>query len=306
MKPRISLEQWQALLAVVDAGGYAQAAEKLNKSQSAVSYAIQKMETLLDLKIFEINGRRAELTHAGKTLYRRAQMLVEEAAMTEQLAMQFSRGIEAEIRLAIDTIVPDRLILCALQRFAEEAPLIRVQIIETVLSGTEAIIRERKADLALSGMVPSGYLTTPLMQLTFAAVAHPQHPLHQLDRPLTQADLRRHRQLVVRDSGPRDIDAGWLKADQRWTFSNMDSSIRAACQGLGYAWYPLQRINDALEHGQLAVLPLEQGDERQVQLNLVQPRGEFSGPGTQRLTELLVETAGQLSCPSARCKESTS
>ena len=49
--PRISLEQWRALQAVVDAGGYAQAAEMLHKSQSAVTYAVQKLESLLDVKV---------------------------------------------------------------------------------------------------------------------------------------------------------------------------------------------------------------------------------------------------------------
>ena len=57
--PRISLEQWRALQAVVDAGGYAQAAEALHKSQSAVTYAVQKIEALLAVKIFEVIGRKA-------------------------------------------------------------------------------------------------------------------------------------------------------------------------------------------------------------------------------------------------------
>jgi DNA-binding transcriptional LysR family regulator len=56
--PRISLEQWRSLLAVVDAGGYAQAAEMLHKSQSAVTYAVQKIEVLLGVKIFQVIGRR--------------------------------------------------------------------------------------------------------------------------------------------------------------------------------------------------------------------------------------------------------
>ena len=43
--PHISLEQWRALLAVVEAGGYAQAAEALHKSQSAITYAVQKIES---------------------------------------------------------------------------------------------------------------------------------------------------------------------------------------------------------------------------------------------------------------------
>ena len=49
----ISLEQWRSLVAVVEAGGYAQAAEALHKSQSAVSYAVQKIESQLGLRAFE-------------------------------------------------------------------------------------------------------------------------------------------------------------------------------------------------------------------------------------------------------------
>jgi DNA-binding transcriptional LysR family regulator len=42
--PTISLEQWRALVAVVDEGGYAAAAEGIHKSQSAVTYAVQQVE----------------------------------------------------------------------------------------------------------------------------------------------------------------------------------------------------------------------------------------------------------------------
>src|SRR3989442_14716013 len=69
MNPRITLEQWQALVAVVDAGGYAQAAERLHKSQSSVTYLVQKLESLLDVKVFEIKGRKAALTPAGADLF---------------------------------------------------------------------------------------------------------------------------------------------------------------------------------------------------------------------------------------------
>ena len=37
--------------------------------------------------------------------------------------------------------------------------------------------------------------------MPIVAVAHPDHPLHHLGRPVTARDLRHHRHLVVRDSG---------------------------------------------------------------------------------------------------------
>jgi len=79
MSAKISLDQWQALIAVVDEGGYASAAEALDKSQSAISYAVQKIETELGVRAFALEGRRARLTETGQMLYRQAKVLVEEA-----------------------------------------------------------------------------------------------------------------------------------------------------------------------------------------------------------------------------------
>src|SRR6202167_4734910 len=98
--PRISLEQWRALLTVVDAGGYAQAAAALHKSQSAVTYAVQRMEALLGVKVFEVVGRKAHLTPTGEVLYRRAKALLEEAGALEGAAASLAAGGGSEAPLA--------------------------------------------------------------------------------------------------------------------------------------------------------------------------------------------------------------
>src|SRR5260221_6242178 len=82
--PRITLEQWRALQAVVEAGGYAQAAAALHKSQSTITYAGQKIASLLDVKVFEIRGRKAVLTEAGQGLFRRARLALEEGARAQR------------------------------------------------------------------------------------------------------------------------------------------------------------------------------------------------------------------------------
>ena len=69
--PRISLEQWRALVGIVESGGYAQAAERLHKSQSTLTYAIQQLERRIGARAFEIQGRKAVLTPTGHVLYRR-------------------------------------------------------------------------------------------------------------------------------------------------------------------------------------------------------------------------------------------
>src|SRR5699024_316727 len=122
-QPRVALEQWRTLRMVVDARSYARAAQRMHKSQSAVTYAVQKLERLLDVQVFEIHGRRAVLTPAGHLLYRRAGVLLEEAATLEQAAGRLSAGQESEIRLAVDIVFPTWLLLQCLDRFSREQPL---------------------------------------------------------------------------------------------------------------------------------------------------------------------------------------
>ena len=63
--PRVTLDQWRTLQAVVDHGGFAQAAEALHRSQSSVSYTVARMQDQLGVPLLRIDGRKAVLTEAG-------------------------------------------------------------------------------------------------------------------------------------------------------------------------------------------------------------------------------------------------
>lgn len=291
VQAKISLEQWRALTAVVEAGGYAQAAAALNKTQSTITYAVQKIEHLLGLKIFRIQGRKAQLTREGETLYRRAQTLLTEAAALESGASKLAAGWEAEIKLAAEIVFPTWLLLKCLARFADERPDIRVQLFETVLGGTDEALLERKVDFAIAGHVPGGFFGESLMRLRFVAVSHPEHPLQKLGRPLSYRDLRPHRQLVIRDSAHnRSRESGaWLGADQRWTVSNKATSIAAVKMGLGFAWFAEDTVRAELQSGALKRLPLREGGERYLELYLVFADRDYPGRGAWRLAEIIRE-----------------
>lgn len=285
--PAVTLDQWQTLIAVVDKGGYAAAAEVLNKSQSTVSYAIQKLESSLNIRAFSIDGRRAILTPAGKTLYQRAKVLLEEANQLETQAQQFSEGWEPELRIAMDTLFPEWVMLDVIDQFIQAHPLTRIELMETVLSGTDEALLKKEADIVIGARIPPGFLGDPILLVNFCAVASPNHPLHQLNRPLNYQDLRLHRQLVVKDSGSRDLDAGWLGAQHRLTLGHLRISIDAACKGLGYAWFPTLKIQHELDQGQLKPLNLDVGGKRDVQLNLIYSAGDYAGPAAKLFGSLL-------------------
>ena len=298
--PRISLEQWRCLVAVVEAGGYAQAAERLHKSQSSISYAVQKLESVLGMKAFLIEGRRAVLTAAGQMLYSRARLLLHDAAGLERDARKASAGWESEIGIAVEVLFPTWLLLHCLDRFGQESPQTRIELYETVIGGAPEALREGRVELAISPHVPHGFTGEPLArQVRIIPVANPNHPLHQLGRELTIRDLREHRHLVVRDSSSqRDRNTTTVEVAQRWTVTNMATSIGAACRGYGFAWLPEEKIHQELADGVLKPLPLRGGSERYLQMYLIFADQESPGPGTLRLAEI-IRSEMSACCPQA-------
>ena len=286
---RITLDQWRALVAVVDNGSYAKAASALHRSQSSLTYLMQKLETQLGVRVFQAQGRRSILTPTGQLLYRRAQVLLDEAAGVEKAARAISAGWEAEIGVAAEILFPTRIVLAAMDAFARESPHTRIELIESVLHGTTEALIDGRADIAISGQVPPGMTGDLLVQLRAAIAAHPSHPLHALERPLLPRDLRAYRQLVIRETDAKRSTKSTIDASQRWTVSTMSTSLLAAKQGMGFGWYPLEAIRDELAAGTLKPLPMREGAERVVPLYIVYSNRDEAGPGVLRLAQLLHE-----------------
>ena len=268
--------------AVVEAGGFNQAAVQVHKSQSSVHHAVGKLEQSLGVKLFEISGRKAVLTEAGTLMLRRGKYLLDEAERIEAVATALCRGVESELRVAVDGAFPQKLVFQTLETVSARYPQVHFDIIDTALSGSNELIRHGKADIALSPFPLASNLNEELCLLEFVAVAHPDHALHQLDRLPDYNDLKSCRQIVVRDSATQGSkDAGWLGAEQRWTVSNMRASVELVLSGLGYAWLPFPAICDALQQGQLKRLTLQEGATRSASFYMNYKDKDSIGPAAR-------------------------
>ena len=288
--PKVTLEQWRAFQAVVEYGGYAQAAEAIHKTQSTLSYSVQKLEQSLGVQVLEVKGRKAQLTAAGEVLLRRSRQLLDSALSLETIADNLAKGIEARLDLAVEVVFPYEELFCLLAQFSQQFPDTRVELMESVLSGGHDLLVAGQVDLLVSTVVPQGFVGEPLMRLEFICVSSPDHPLQLLDRAVTLQDLKLHRQMVTRDSGPqRRFSAPWLEAEQRWTVSNLSTSIRAIKSGLGFAWVPRLQIEQDLDQGSLVPVRMEEGGRRYGELYLVYKDKDAAGPATRYLAELLLQ-----------------
>ena len=279
---KTSVEQWAVLAAVVDSGGFAQAAQLLNRSQSAVSYAVARLQESLGLPLLAVEGRKSVLTPEGHTLLTRARTLVKDLELLEQLARSLKQGWERELNLAVDAAFPRSRLLDIVAELQRSCPSTQIQLADVVLSGAEDAITHGTADVVVTSRVPPGFLGDWLQDVTFIAAARPDHALFQLGRELTTDDLVRHVQAVVRDSGTtRPRDEGWLGAERRFTVSSMEASLATLLAGLAYAWLPEHLLEELLRSGALKRLPLATGGSRNVSLHIVWARPELLGPAAR-------------------------
>ncbi len=289
-RPRSTLEQWRILQAVVDAGGYAQAAEVLSKSQSSLNHAVAKLQNQLGVELLEVRGRKAYLTEAGEVMLRRSRLLTQQVEDLELLAANINQGWEPEIRIAVELAYNRCYLNQALAAFYPLSRGSRIQLIDCVITGTAEVIQQKRADLviAAAAVIPKGYLGEPLCTTRLIPVTGRSNALAAVT-VLDQNELSQHLQLVIRDTAQKPQEnAGWLRAEQRWTVDNFYEAIDILQLGLGFCWLPDFLVSAAIAAGSLVQLKVNNNSERQATISLIAPQEDTLGPGSKQLRQLIL------------------
>lgn len=293
-RPKSTIEQWRILQAVVDFGGYAQAGEALNKSQSSLNHAVAKLQHTLGVQLLQVRGRKAYLTKEGEVMLRRSRLLTQNVEELEQVAENITSGWESEIVVATETIYPKDKLYNALEQFYPQARGTRVRIEDEVLTGTKERIIDHSADLVfVGGEVPKGFPGTSLESVGFSAYCGVNHPLAEragTDIPLDIEELTHELQIVISDTSQSPQESqGWLKAEQRWTVSTFHQAIDILRRGTGFCWIPRHIVASSNAGDELVELNLSALRNREVLINLVVPRPNQLGPGATLLRDLILQ-----------------
>lgn len=289
---KATLDQWRMFKAVVEHGGYAQAAQAIYKSQSTISYAVHKLQEQLGVQLLEVDGRKAMLTEHGRIMLARANSLLEQADNLGKIAQNLSRGIEAKVRIALEMIYPYDTLFQTLEEFSRHYPSTRIELEEYVLNGGIEMLEEGSIDLLISARIPAGWVGQRIYQTRFIPICAANHPLLQLGRDLNYEDLAQHRQIVLRDSSRKQrVDAGWLGANQRWTVTHSSTSLNIIRRGLGFAWLPEHWVAAELAEGSLKIMPIVPDNIRFFDLYLIEAHRDSAGPATQFLAQLFTQNS---------------
>ena len=287
--PLSTIEQWGVLRAVVEEGGFAQAAEALNRSQSSVSYMVARLKETLGVELLEQQGRRAVLTEAGTALLAEAIPVIDELARLERRSRAISGGEAVEIRLIVDAIFPKERLFAALARFAELHPHVEVHLLETVRQ-TMADVRADDFDLAVLTAEPGAKWSEVIAETSLIAVASPLHPLLRDGPSPGEATLAHHTRAEIRGM---ESGLGERGGEGRiWRMNTVETAIEAVRRGLCYGWLPGHMIADDFAAGRLVRLDLGIGSVRRFPLGLrFRDRREPPGTPVSRLADLLAGRA---------------
>ncbi|WP_298220036.1 LysR family transcriptional regulator [Halothiobacillus sp.] len=237
------LRPWRWLIGVIDLGGLQAAADHFHRTPSTLSHAIKQLEVQVGLPLVAYQGRRLILTEIGQRLTCRMRPVLRDLDGAQALANKLTQGVEPTLSIAIDQIVPFAPIQAVLTVHAERYPQTRIELYETVLGGGPAMMKSGAIGLYIGTEAVTGLLMESLDCLKLVPCAARTHPLAQQADPVSDADLRRYRQIVIRDSAPgRLANGSWLSAEQRFSVDHLHTAIGLIESGLGFAWLPEPQI----------------------------------------------------------------
>ena len=259
MHHAITLDALRALDAIDRKGSFHAAAEILFKVPSALSYTIAKLETDLDIKLFDRSRQRARLTPAGRLLLEQGRELLRAAAAVEEAVKQVESGWETQLRIAQDTILPRITLLRLVQSFAQLDLRVTIDISEEVLGGTWDALVAGRCDLALgaSGEPPVGIYECRLLgEVDFVFAVAPEHPLRWHEGPVDAAAVRAFPTIVIADSsltGPLR-SSGLLDSRQTIRVASAEAKIECHIMGIGVGFLPRHLAQRHLDSGELVAV----------------------------------------------------
>ncbi|SDQ77612.1 LysR family transcriptional regulator [Pseudovibrio sp. Tun.PSC04-5.I4] len=149
MTALLDLDSLKTLVMIADAGSFTRAAEKLDKTQSAVSMQMRRMEDKLERTIFRREGRHSKLTEDGELLLRHARQMLR--LNDETLALFSEREISGKVRLGLAEDIDEKRTAKIIFEFTKNNPKAEASIICAPAAELRKALDDGLLDLAIIG-----------------------------------------------------------------------------------------------------------------------------------------------------------
>lgn len=155
----MDLRRLEMLMMVVESGGYYPAGKQLNISHSAIHRQIKILEEEVHERVLRRNGRRVELTDAGKVLVELSSRLQREISSATQQISEFNQMVSGHLRIGTGSTILVSFLPAVLQLFREGFPGIEIYIVTSTSDDVMEDVEKGKLDVGVvinPGDVPRG------------------------------------------------------------------------------------------------------------------------------------------------------
>ncbi|HVJ01688.1 MAG TPA: LysR family transcriptional regulator [Sphingomonas sp.] len=291
-----TFDQLRLFLAVVEAGSFGGAGRRLNRAVSVVSYGIANLEAQLGVQLFEREGtRKPQLTQAGQAVLAEARTVAQGIDGLRAKVKGLLEGLEAEVSIAVDVMLPAERLGRVLRAFRAEFPTVALRLHVETLGAVTALVLDGKAGVAISGPLATdveGIELTVAGSVEMVPVAAPTHPLAR--HPIGPGAVREHIQLVLTDRSP--ITAGRdfaVQSPRTWRLADLGAKHALLREGIGWGNMPLPMVEADLASGALVRLAMPENHGGTYRFCGIYRRDTPPGPAASWLLERFVEAGAQ-------------
>ncbi|MFP8965049.1 LysR family transcriptional regulator [Pokkaliibacter sp. CJK22405] len=256
----LTLDQLRILVTIADTGSFSAASRLLLRAQSSISQAIATLENVQGVQLFDRSSHRPQLTPTGQALVTQARAVLKSADQFEAMAAGSRQGIEAELAIAIDPLVPTEACVNSLQALNNQFPHLAVRFYTEGLGGAERRLQQGDVALAFGTLLPSvpdWLIAYPLITLEMVPVVAAAHPLAALNRPVRLAELESHTQLVLSAPESDSSPSYGVLSTRQWRFVELHRRLDFLLAGFGWCRMPTTLVAPMLADGSLKQLTIE-------------------------------------------------
>ena len=293
-----TLDQIRIFLSVEEEGSFGGAARRMGRAVSAISYGIAQLEAQLGVTLFAREGsRKPKLTDAGRGLLPEAQAIADRTDALLAKTRSLHAGLESDVGLVVDVMVPGRVTAQVLREFREMFPTVALRLQVEGLGAVAACLLDGQAELAIGGPVISDHPDLErqaIGEVELVPVAAPGHPLARPN--ILPGASREHLQLVLTDRSSLTRGREFSVLSPRsWRLGDLGAKHALLKQGLGWGNMPRPMVADDLASGALVELDLPEKPGTGYTLNAIWRRDTRPGPATSWLIDAIRGKLAQ--CP---------
>jgi DNA-binding transcriptional LysR family regulator len=176
----LDIDQLRTFIAISETGSFTKAAEVVNKTQSAVSMQMKRLEERLERPIFSRDGRASKLTEDGQRLLDYARRIVK--LNVETLAAFSDAELSGRVRLGVPDDYADRYLPEIMARFSRGYPAVELSVICEPSADLLERIDANEIDLAIVTNCESKRASETFRRERLLWVASNRHSTHLEER----------------------------------------------------------------------------------------------------------------------------